>query len=221
MYVLRLKKYQTIGQSNSVFYRNEYALLDIKTISYAPIQFVIYYLIKTNAMKKNISIIVSACLLFLFASVTFAQGEKKAAASPPAKAMGKAGAATINISYSQPAVKGRKVWGDLVPMGQVWRTGANNATVFETDKDIKVEGQALKAGKYALFTIPNEKEWTIIFNKKSDQWGAYNYSDKDDALRVKVKSEAAKEMMERLTFDVKDNKVMFAWDKLMVGFKVE
>ena len=139
-------------------------------------------------MKKNISIIVSTCLLFLFASVTFAQGEKKAAASPPAKAMGKIGAATINISYSQPAVKGRKVWGELVPMGQVWRTGANNATVFETDKDIKVEGQALKAGKYALFTIPNEKEWTIIFNKKSDQWGAYNYSDKDDALRVKVKS---------------------------------
>jgi Protein of unknown function (DUF2911) len=171
-------------------------------------------------MKKNLFILLASLFLMLVSSNTFAQEAKKAVSSPPAKAMAKVGAASISINYSQPAVKGRKIWGDLVPYAQVWRTGANGATVFETDKDIKVEGQMLKAGKYALFTIPTEKEWTIIFNKKSDQWGAYDYSDKEDALRVKVKSEATKDLTERMTFDIKDNKVKLTWEKLAVSFKV-
>jgi hypothetical protein len=172
-------------------------------------------------MKKNISILITSLFLMLFASSTFAQDAKKAPASPPAKATATVGAAKVTISYNQPAVKGRKIWGDLVPFGKVWRTGANGATVFETDKDVKIEGKVLKAGKYALFTIPTAKEWTIIFNKKSDQWGSYNYSEKDDALRVSVKSEPSKDMVESMTFDIKDNKVKFTWEKLAVSFKVE
>jgi Protein of unknown function (DUF2911) len=172
-------------------------------------------------MKKNISTLLTSIFLMLLTGSTFAQDAKKAPTSPPAKAIAKVGAASINISYSQPAVKGRKIWGDLVPFGKVWRTGANNATVFETDKDLKVEGKVLKAGKYALFTIPTEKEWTIIFNKKSDQWGSYNYSDKDDALRVSVKSEPSKDMVESMTFDIKDSMVKLTWEKLAVSFKVE
>jgi Protein of unknown function (DUF2911) len=172
-------------------------------------------------MKKSISILLTSLALILLSNGAFAQNDKKAMPSPPANATAKIGAASLNIKYSQPAVKGRKIWGDLVPYAAVWRTGANGATVFETDKDIKVEGQMLKAGKYALFTIPTEKEWTIIFNKKSEQWGSYDYSDKDDVLRVKVKSEATKNLVERMTFDIKDNKVNLTWEKLKVSFKVE
>ena len=177
--------------------------------------------LKKIKMKKKISILLTSLVLLLLTNNAFSQNDKKAVASPPAKATAKIGSANVNISYGQPAVKGRKIWGDLVPFAKVWRTGANNATVFETDKDIKVEGQTLKAGKYALFTIPTAKEWTIIFNKKSDQWGSYDYSEKDDVLRVKVKSEASKEMTERLTFDIKNGKVNMMWEKLNVGFKVE
>jgi Protein of unknown function (DUF2911) len=172
-------------------------------------------------MKKKISILLTSMVLMFLTSSSFAQNDKKAVASPPAKATAKIGSANVSISYSQPSVKGRKIWGDLVPFAKVWRTGANNATVFETDKDLKIEGKTLKAGKYALFSIPTEKEWTIIFNKKSDQWGAYDYSDKEDVLRVNVKSEATKDMTERLTFDIKNGKVNLMWEKLMVSFKVE
>ena len=142
--------------------------------------------------------------------------------SPAATATGKSGDATITVSYSQPAVKGRKIWGDLVPFDKVWRTGANDATTIEFTKDVKIEGQALKAGTYALFTIPTEGgEWTIIFNKTAKQWGSYDYKDKEDALRVKVKSEKSKSFAERLTFDVKDKNVMMCWENLCVSFKVE
>jgi Protein of unknown function (DUF2911) len=147
---------------------------------------------------------------------------EKAKPSPAASATGKSGDANIAISYAQPAVKGRKVWGDLVPFDKVWRTGANEATTIEFSKDVKVEGKALKAGKYALFTIPTEGgDWTIIFNKTAKQWGSYDYKEADDALRVKVKAGKAAAFAERLTFDVKDKNVSLAWENLSVGFKVE
>jgi hypothetical protein len=147
--------------------------------------------------------------------------EKKAAASPAATATGKIGAATVTINYAQPAVKGREVWGALVPFGEVWRTGANAATTFEIDKDVEIEGKALKAGKYGLFSIPTkEGEWTIIFNGDSKQWGAYDYSDKKDVLRVKVKSSNTEAVTERLTFEVAASEVVLTWEKLKVAFKV-
>lgn len=167
---------------------------------------------------KKLTVLLST---FFFATFIMAQ-EGKQVASPPAKAEATIGAAKVTINYSQPAVKGRKIWGALVPYGQVWRTGANNATTIEFSSDVKVEGQALKAGKYALFTIPTEGgEWTIIFNKKSEQWGSYSYSDKDDVLRVKVKSGKAAAMTERMTFDIKGNMVNLTWENLTVGFKVQ
>src|SRR5258707_15840760 len=91
--------------------------------------------------------------------------------SPPAKAEGKVGGASITIAYSSPSVKGRKIWGDLVPYGKAWRAGANEATIFQTDKDIKVDGKELKAGKYSLFIVPGEKEWEFILNSETGQWG--------------------------------------------------
>ncbi len=157
----------------------------------------------------------------LFVLAAMAQGGDKAPASPSAKAEGSVAGKSIIINYAQPAVKGRKIWGDLVPMNKVWRTGANSATTLTLDKDVKIEGQSLKAGKYALFTIPNEKEWTIIFNKKADQWGAYDYSDKEDVLRVKVKPGKSAAFTERMTFAVANNMVKLMWENVEVGFKVE
>ncbi len=168
-------------------------------------------------MKKFLFL---ATALFI-TSVAFAQ-EAKAKPSPAATATGKIGDKTVTITYAQPAVKGREVWGKLVPYDAVWRTGANDATTFEVDKDVTIEGQALKAGKYALFTIPTEGgEWTIIFNSVAKQWGAFKYDATKDVLRVKVKSKKSKEMMERMTFEIKGNMVNLAWENLAVAFKVK
>ncbi len=148
--------------------------------------------------------------------------------NPPASPAAKASetiesGAVITINYSQPSVKGRTIGKDLEPMeGKVWRTGANKATVFEVSKDVKVEDHALAAGKYALFTIVNGDEWTIIFNKTSDQWGAFNYKEADDALRVKVKGDKAKAFSEKMTFVVnKNGKVSLLWGDKQVDFKVK
>ncbi len=157
----------------------------------------------------------------LFAA-TFVSAQEASKPSPAATATGKIGDKTVTIAYSQPAVKGREVWGKLVPYNEVWRTGANDATTFEVDKDVKIEGQALKAGKYSLFTIPTATgEWTVIFNSVAKQWGAYSYDKSKDVLRVNVKATATETLAERLTFEVKSNSVNFMWEKLGVAFKVE
>ena len=106
--------------------------------------------------------------------------------------------------------------------GKVWRTGANKATVFEVNKDVKIEGKTLPAGKYSLFTINNGDEWTIIFNKTWDQWGAFNYKEADDALRVKVKGGKAKEFSEKMTFAInKKGTVSLMWGDKQADFKVK
>ena len=163
-------------------------------------------------------------LFTLFALLTIASTTVLAQnppASPAASATGKIGNATISINYGSPSVKGRTIWGELVPYGKVWRTGANKATTFETDADITVEGQTLKKGKYGLFTIPEQKEWTIVFNKTSDQWGAFNYKQEDDVLRVKVKPSTGADLVEALKFEVGKNAVTMKWEKMSVSFGVK
>jgi len=130
---------------------------------------------------------------------------------------------TVSINYSQPAVRGRTIGKNLEPLpGKVWRTGANEATVFEIDKDAKIEGKSLPAGKYGLFTIANGNDWTMIFNKTWDQWDAFNYKDADDALRVHVKAGEANEFAERMKFKIsKDGNVSLLWGDIKVNFKVE
>ena len=142
-------------------------------------------------------------------------------AFPAVTATGKAGNVNITITYGSPSVKGRTIWGDLVPYGKVWRTGANDATTFEIDGDIKVEGQSLPKGKYSLFTIPEAGEWTIIINKNAKQWGAYSYKQEDDVLRVKVKSTKSSSFNEALTYQIADGKVFIRWENLEVAFKVK
>ena len=153
-----------------------------------------------------------------------AQEDKSKRPSPPAKASETiSSGAVITIDYSQPSVKGRTIGKDLEPMeGKVWRAGANDATVFEVSKDVKVEGQALPAGKYGFFTITNGNEWTIIFNKTWKQWGAFSYKEADDALRVKVKSGKANPFAEKLSYAIsKGGKVSLMWGDIQVDFDVK
>lgn len=141
--------------------------------------------------------------------------------SPAASTEFKVGTATIKIAYSAPSVKGREIWGKLVPYDQVWRTGANEATTFETDQDIKVEGKSLPKGKYALFTIPGKDEWVIIFNKTAKQWGSFSYKEAEDALRVTVRPGLSSVFTEVMKIEGKvDGSVSIAWEKLEVIFTV-
>ena len=161
-------------------------------------------------------------LLALFSSASLqAQDSPANRPSPAATATGKIGAANVEVKYSSPAVKGRTIWGELVPYGQVWRAGANEATTFKTDKDLLVEGKKLPAGTYSFFTIPGEKEWTVIFNKTAEQWGAYKYDEKQDALRVMVKPMKADKMNERLAYAVTKDGVNLMWENLVVPVKMK
>ena len=107
--------------------------------------------------------------------------------SPAATVAQTVGVTRIEISYSRPAVRGRTVWGELVPWSEVWRTGANEATTISFSHDVKIDGRDLAAGRYALFTIPRKSEWTVIFNRVAEQWGAFDYDAEQDALRILVK----------------------------------
>ncbi|MFA6275522.1 MAG: DUF2911 domain-containing protein [Pedobacter sp.] len=109
------------------------------------------------------------------------------------------GLGKITLIYSRPNVKGRKIFGGMEPMDRVWRTGANAATIITFTEPVKIEGQDLPAGEYGLFSIPNTKEWIVIFSKNAKQWGAYTYDQKDDVLRVKVKKNVLKNKVETLT----------------------
>lgn len=109
------------------------------------------------------------------------------------------GLGKINLTYSRPDVKGRKIFGGLEPYGAVWRTGANSATVIKFTDEVTMEGNKIPAGEYGVFSIPGEKEWTIILSKQPKQWGAYMYKEADDFLRFKVKTEHLSALTETMT----------------------
>ncbi len=165
-------------------------------------------------------------LIFGLSTGLMAQKDKSERASPPAEASATLGEVTIDINYSSPAVKKRTIWDKLVPYGKVWRTGANEATTFEVNEDVSINGEELPAGKYALFTIPGEKEWTFIFNSEADQWGAYKYDEGKDVLRVTAKPGATPQQQERMVFEITTRGddvawVNLKWDELAVGFEVK
>ncbi|MBS7564004.1 DUF2911 domain-containing protein [Mucilaginibacter sp. Bleaf8] len=172
-------------------------------------------------MKKlaNLSLIIT---LILSAFTASAQTEKSKRPSPPdtVRATIKKGIA-IEVAYSQPSVKGRTVGTDIAPYGKVWRTGANEVTTIQFDKDVKIDGKALAAGKYGLYSIPGESEWVVIFSKGNSGWGT-NYKQEDDALRVTVKTQKAASFTEKLTFKIDPaGKVSFAWGDKMAAFTVK
>lgn len=161
------------------------------------------------------------CLVaMLVVTASFAQEQKKRV-SPAASAEGNVGDVKVSIAYHAPAADGRKVMGELVPYGKVWRTGANNATTVEFSKAVKVEGKDLAAGKYEIFTIPNEKDWTIIFQKATGQWGNYTYKEENDVLRVNVNSEKTKEFVESLTLGVDKDAMYIKWENTKVKLAIK
>ncbi|PJJ48552.1 DUF2911 domain-containing protein [Hymenobacter chitinivorans] len=143
-----------------------------------------------------------------------APAAKPAPASPAATATGKIGGANVTIKYSSPSVKGRQIYGGLVPYGQVWRAGANEATTVEFSKDVMVQGKKLPAGTYAFFVIPTEKDWTVIFNKTAKQWGAFKYDEKQDALRVTATPRKTTAPAESLAYDVTKDGIVLRWENL-------
>ena len=173
-------------------------------------------------MKKFLSI---ALVAILFTNVVAcAQGDKSKRPSPSATATETIeSGAVVKIDYSQPSLKGRTMGKDIEPkQGQVWRTGANDATVFEVSQDVKIEGETLPAGKYALFTLVEGDTWTIILNKTWKQWGAFKYAPVDDALRVKVKGGRAEKFYEQMTFAIgKNGEVSLMWGDTQVNFTVK
>jgi hypothetical protein len=162
----------------------------------------------------------------LMTSLIFAQQDKSKRESPPETATGTVSGSTITIKYSSPAVKGRKIWGGLVPYDKVWRLGANEATIFETSKDIMVEGKKLPAGKYSLYAIPGEKEWTFIFNSKTGQWGikmdgSTTEDPANDVLRVMAKPMKSPVFNERMKFIVNGSGFTLEWEHLKVPVSVK
>jgi len=177
--------------------------------------------------KKLISKgLVLTLVAMLMTSLIYAQSDKSKRASPPETATGTIEGSTITINYSSPAVKGRKIWGGLVPYDKVWRLGANEATIFETSKDIKVEGKNLPAGKYSLYAIPGEKEWVFIFNSKTGQWGikedgSTTDESANDVLRVTVKPMKSGAFNERMKFVVDKKGFDLEWENLRVPVRIK
>ncbi len=152
-----------------------------------------------KVMKLSIKSIVLFVALLGVADFANAQEARFPQASSGQTLVQDFGLGKITLTYSRPNVKSRKIFGGIEPMGVVWRNGANAATRIKFTDDVKIEGKDLPAGEYSLFSIPGKNEWTVIFNKTADQWGAYDYKESDDVLRVKVKTIALKDKVETLT----------------------
>lgn len=177
-------------------------------------------------MKNYLQLFLSAICALAATSSAFAQQVQPPRESQRAEVAQTVGDARIGVVYHRPNAKGREVFGKLVPYNEVWRTGANENTTFETTENIKINGQDLPAGKYGLHTIPGQNEWTIIFNKVNNEWGSFNYKQTEDQLRVKVKPQTAAQLQETMliSFDpvtATTASVVIAWDKLRVPFTVD
>mgnify|MGYP006276922369 CR=1 FL=1 len=144
--------------------------------------------------------------------------------SPPASVGQDVGISRVEIAYHRPFVRGRKVWGDLVPHGDVWRMGANNATTLTLSHAALVAGKPVPAGTYGLFAIPGPKTWTLILNTRARQWGAYDYKASEDLCRFEVTPQVGP-FQEALAFtltplDTRQVRVTVAWEKLQVSFPI-
>ncbi len=147
-------------------------------------------------------------------------------ASPASTLKQRFGLTDVEIEYSRPSARGRKIFGGLVPFGEVWRTGANNATKLTFSSDVKLEGANVPAGSYALFTIPGETEWTIILSKVTGTWGSYQYNQKDDLTRVKVRPTTLAESVETMSIDLADLRtdaatLTLSWEKTRVSIQLK
>lgn len=170
----------------------------------------------------------AALLAFALVPAAFSQAPKLElpAASPTATLKQRVGLTDIEITYSRPGLKGRKIFGALEPWGEVWRTGANNATKVTFSTPVKLNGVALPAGTYGMFSLLGENEWQVIFNKISSQWGAYQYDPKDDVARIPAKPQKLTEAVESFTIDINDLRdesatLNLVWEHTRVPVRIE
>ncbi len=164
-------------------------------------------------------------LTVYFFSLSFAQSLTPAL-SPKATLTQAVGVSEITVTWSRPAVKGRKIWGGLIPFGEIWRTGANANTTIKFSDAVTINGKELPAATYGFHTIPGEKEWTLIISKDNNLAGSAGYKQENDALRLTVKPVTTGDFYERLTFDVIEltdstAEIFFAWEKVKVSFTVQ
>ena len=150
-------------------------------------------------MRKTLTL---TFVITLIATLAFAQEPKKKPLSPPAKAEAKIAGKALSVDYSAPSMRGRKIMGELVPYGKVWRTGANAATTLTTPTDLMIGSIHVKAGTYTLYTIPGEKEWTLIVNKQTGQWGT-EYDEAQDLGRVKMQVKQIAKPVETFAIAIK------------------
>jgi len=173
-------------------------------------------------MRKTV---VAALMLLAATAAVAQQGPRSPRPSPKASLMQSVGITDITINYNRPGVKGRQIWGALVPYDKVWRTGANEATTIEFSDDVWINGNKLTKGLYSLHTIPTANQWTVIFNSVAQQWGSYSYDPAKDALRIQVTPQTA-EHREWLTFEIPEMttdtaKVVVRWEKIAVPFTID
>jgi len=164
-------------------------------------------------------------IFILIPVITFAQNQEKVRISPKAMVQQTVGFTDVSIEYSRPGVKERKIWGGLVPYHVVWRVGANEATKIIFSTDVEISGKKLEAGSYSFFAVPTKDNWTLIFNKVANQWGAFEYNEAEDALRIVVTPEEGywQEWLVYTVTKTSDNSaiIKLEWEKLKVPFIVE
>ncbi len=173
---------------------------------------------------KNIKTALFGTIIGLLSLNTYAQGPTLPAPSPAASVSQVFGLTKVEINYSSPAVKGRQIWGGLVPYDSVWRTGANQATNINFSTDVMIDGTTIKKGKYALFTVPGRNSWTIILNTDAEQFGAFNYKKSLDVARFTAMPQAG-DMKEHMAFMIDPTSdttatVTLCWEKLKVSFSI-
>lgn len=173
-------------------------------------------------MKKSIISLITAAIL---STSMYAQEFKMPSPSTFSTINQQFSISSIEIEYSRPSMKGRKVFGDMIPYGKIWRTGANANTKISFGEDVMIEGMLLPAGKYSVYTIPNKDSWEIVFNKGLENWGTSGYNDAEDALRVKVKPITSKQQIETFSIDVNNitnnsATIFLSWENTIVPIKV-
>ncbi|MBX9666186.1 MAG: DUF2911 domain-containing protein [Candidatus Obscuribacterales bacterium] len=178
---------------------------------------------------RPVPLLLSMSAGLIFASSASAADAPKIdfpAASPSCTLKQRVGLTDVEVTYSRPGVKDRQIFGGIVPYGRVWRTGANGATKISFSTDVKLNGNKIPAGTYALMTVPAKDDWTIIVNKGSEQWGSYKYDEKDDVVRFSVKPAALTKPLETFTIEFNEirdesSNINLAWEKTQVPIRLE
>lgn len=175
-------------------------------------------------IKVKFHLILFTLFLFLITTETIAQEAVKPRLSPLEIVTLKYENTYVKVTYGRPHKKGRIIFGDLVPYGEVWRTGANEATEITFTKDVIINGHKLKAGTYTIFTIPEKDKWTVIFNSDLGQWGAYNYNPDKNILKIEAKVSELAITYEAFTieFQLQDDEaeLLMMWDKTKASFTI-